>query len=103
MVRRLGCEDWSHAKRAGSMRFNHPESLVSFFALLALIFFLQGGVSAHVEHSKDLSGIGIDEKLGQPIPLDLSFTDENGNVIDLRRLIHTPTILAPVYYHCPNV
>jgi len=65
--------------------------------------FIHGTVNAHVEDSKGLSNIGIDEKLGQVIPLDLTFHDENGNSVRLEELIHTPTILAPVYYHCPNV
>jgi protein SCO1/2 len=70
--------------------------------LLATLFF-QNTAQAHVEQPKDLSNIGIDEKLGQLIPLDLTFHDENGNAIRLKQLIHRPTILAPVYYSCPNV
>jgi len=70
--------------------------------LLATLFF-QNIAQAHVEQPKDLSNIGIDEKLGQLIPLDLTFHDENGNAIRLKQLIHSPTILAPVYYSCPNV
>ena len=78
------------------------------FAIKALIFLLgvilfHPAVNAHVEQSKDLSGIGIDEKLGQRIPLDLTFRDETGKPVALRQLIPTPTILALVYYHCPNV
>jgi len=70
--------------------------------LLATLFF-QNIAQAHVEQPKDLSGIGIDEKLGQFIPLDLTFYDENGNPVSLKQLIHTPIILAPVFYRCPNV
>lgn len=70
--------------------------------LMGVIFYYDA-VNAHVEQPKDLSGIGIDEKLGQFIPLDLTFYDENGNAILLKQLIHKPTILAPVYYSCPNV
>ena len=70
--------------------------------LLATLFF-QNTAQAHVEQPKDLSGIGIDEKLGQFIPLDLTFSDENGNPVSLKQLIHTPIILAPVFYRCPNV
>ncbi len=78
------------------------------FTLKVLIFligaiFIQSAVSAHVEQPKDLIGIGIDEKLGQVVPLDSSFYDEDGNPVTLRQLIHSPTILAPVYLHCPNV
>ena len=71
--------------------------------LLIGAIFLQSAVNAHVEQPKNLSGIGIDEKLGQVIPLDLSFYDENGNPVTLKQLIHSPTILALVYLHCPNV
>jgi len=71
--------------------------------LLWVTFFFQNIVDAHVEQPKDLSGIGIDEKLGQLIPLDLTFYDENGNPVNLKQLIHRPTILVPVYYSCPNV
>ena len=78
------------------------------FAIKILIFligaiFFHSTVYAHVEQAKDLSGIGIDQRLGQTIPLDLTFKDEKGNPAILRQLIHTPAILAPVYYHCPNV
>jgi len=67
------------------------------------VFLLHGTLNAHVEQSKDLSGIGIDEKLGQFVPLDLTFNDEDGNPVPLKQLIHAPIILAPVYLHCPNV
>jgi len=75
------------------------------FILLIGFLFFYSPVDAHMEQErpKDLSGIGIDEKLGQPVPLDLTFQDEDGNVVSLRELIHRPIILAPVYLHCPNV
>jgi protein SCO1/2 len=78
------------------------------FAIKALIllmgaFLFHGAVNAHVEQSKDLPNLGIDEKLGQYVPLDLTFVDENGRTVSLRQLIHRPTILALVYLHCPNV
>ncbi len=43
------------------------------------------------------------EKLGAKIPLQLSFVDEQGRKVTLAELITEPTIIAPVYYHCPNV
>jgi protein SCO1/2 len=69
------------------------------------VIFFHGTLNAHVEHEgpKDLSGIGIDQRLGQFVPLDLTFADENGQAVSLRQLIHRPTILVPVYLHCPNV
>ncbi len=73
---------------------------ISIFLIGAI--FSYNPLHAHLEQSK-VPGIGIDEKLGQTIPLDLTFRDEYGNLVTLRQLIHRPTILAPVYLHCPNV
>ncbi len=47
--------------------------------------------------------VGLDEKLGEYLPLDLVFKDEQGNPISLAELVTKPTIIAPVYYRCPNV
>ena len=47
--------------------------------------------------------IGIDEKLGGTVALDAGLVGEDGSPVTLRQLIHTPTILALVYYRCPNV
>ncbi|HYW85095.1 MAG TPA: SCO family protein, partial [Spirochaetia bacterium] len=47
--------------------------------------------------------IGIDERLGGTVALDTVFAGEDGAPVTLRQLIHTPTILALVYYNCPNV
>lgn len=49
------------------------------------------------------SKVGLDEKLGATIPLELIFTDERGNPVSLAELVTKPTIIAPVYYRCPNV
>ncbi len=76
---------------------------LKFIILLIGAVFFQDLVNAHVQQPKDSSTIGIEEKLGQIIPFDLSFYDEHGNLVTLRRLIHAPTILAPAYLHCPNV
>ena len=47
--------------------------------------------------------VGIYENLGGLVPLDTAFRDEMGSSITLRQIIRTPTILALVYYECPNV
>jgi protein SCO1/2 len=77
--------------------------MIKILATWAMVLLLQSGVGAHVEQSKDLSVIGLDQKLGHYIPLDLTFSDESDRPVTLRQLIHKPTILAFVYYHCPNV
>ena len=73
--------------------------LLLFFSLL----FPQLGLYSDEDHSKDQNGIGIDEKLGQVIPLDLTLRDETDLPVPLKKLIRHPTILALVYYSCPDV
>jgi protein SCO1 len=49
-----------------------------------------------------VSQIGFDQKLGEPLPLDLVFRDEAGRELRLAELFgRRPVILAPVYYRCP--
>lgn len=47
--------------------------------------------------------IGIDEKLGNFVPLDLQFINEEGELKTLKELIDKPTILSLVYYNCPGI
>lgn len=47
--------------------------------------------------------VGIDEKTGGMIPMDLSFLDETGKPVVLKDLITKPTILTLVYYRCPGI
>ena len=51
----------------------------------------------------ELKDIGIDQRLNQPVPLDLQFKDEAGNPVKLGDYFHTgrPVILNLVYYTCP--
>ena len=51
----------------------------------------------------DNQGVGLDEHLGSRLPLDLTFRDEFGQPVRLAELITRPTVIAPVYYRCPNV
>lgn len=67
---------------------------------------MEASASQHHHHpAPDDAGaeVGMEEHLGVRIPLDLTFRDETGKPVALRDLITTPTIIAPVYYHCPNV
>ncbi len=47
--------------------------------------------------------IGIIEHLGDTIPMDLWFMNENSDTVTLRSLIDKPTILMFVYFDCPNL
>ncbi len=49
-----------------------------------------------------LRDVGIDQKLGAQLPLELSFRDENGENAPLQKYFNEkPVILAFVYYECP--
>jgi protein SCO1/2 len=56
-----------------------------------------------VSFANDKIEIGVDEKLGNNIPLDVTFNDEDGNPIKLSEIINGPTVLALVYYNCPGI
>jgi protein SCO1/2 len=51
----------------------------------------------------DLSSVGIDQRLNQPLPLDLQFKDDAGKTVKLGDYFHAgrPVILNLVYYTCP--
>ncbi|HZP17455.1 MAG TPA: SCO family protein [Terriglobales bacterium] len=50
-----------------------------------------------------LQGVGIDQKLDERVPLNLTFNDEAGRPVPLSSFFHSkrPVILALVYYRCP--
>src|SRR5215471_17744789 len=50
-----------------------------------------------------LQGVGIDQRLDQQVPLNLTFRDEAGRDVQLGSFFQSkkPVILAPVYYRCP--
>ena len=50
-----------------------------------------------------LQGVGIDQKLDQRVPLELTFRDEYGRDVPLSTYFQAkkPVILALVYYRCP--
>jgi len=78
--------------------------------LLAFLFVMSTGFTLGVE-DEDVqfedepikSEVGVDEKLGEMIPLDLSFLDETGKPVSLRSLFTKPTLLTLVYYRCPGI
>jgi cytochrome oxidase Cu insertion factor (SCO1/SenC/PrrC family) len=51
----------------------------------------------------ELEKVGIDEQLGETIPLDLEFVDEHGKSVRLRDYFTTgrPVVLNLGYYRCP--
>jgi protein SCO1/2 len=51
-----------------------------------------------------LRAVGLDQRLGDAVPLDLQLRDETGARVHLRDYIHDqPVILTLVYTNCPNL
>ncbi|HCQ04200.1 MAG TPA: SCO family protein [Candidatus Latescibacteria bacterium] len=49
-----------------------------------------------------LKNVGIEQKIGSRLPLDLKFTDESGASVELGQYFgNKPIILSLVYYDCP--
>lgn len=68
----------------------------------------EGTTSAHQSHPAPAAiepggEVGLDERLGAKIPLDLVFKDSTGTPRRLAELVSGPTIILPVYYACTNV
>jgi protein SCO1/2 len=68
----------------------------------------QESVHEHHEHegiereSQPDHGIGVDERLGEKVPLNVPLVDERGHQLRLGEAITKPTLLMPVYYSCPT-
>ena len=58
---------------------------------------------APLQEQGQAASVGLDERLGSKIPLDLVFRDESGKAVRLGELVTGPTVILPVYYSCTNV
>ena len=48
--------------------------------------------------------VGLDQRLGEQVPMDLSFVDEQGEGITLGELVkNRPVVLCLVYFRCPMI
>jgi len=52
---------------------------------------------------EELEGVGVSERLGQRVPLDLAFTDDEGRPVKLGNYFQSgrPVLLDLGYYRCP--
>jgi protein SCO1/2 len=88
-------------KELRKLRNQRPRTLWGI--LLFLILCLPAAAQRADQSPEELEGVDIVEHLGETIPLDLSFTDEDGKEITLRDYFHKgrPVILTLNYYSCP--
>lgn len=77
---------------------------LSILAYLS-VFFLFDSSHAQLNQGKPaiLDEIGVDENLGDTIPLDLRFVNSQGDSVRIGDLIEKgkPVLLNPLYYECP--
>jgi protein SCO1/2 len=79
------------------------KKLLVIFLFISIFFraFSQEMVKSNLIN-KDIE-IGIIEKLGNTIPMDLWFLNESSDTVTLGQLVNKPTILFFVYFDCPNL
>ena len=81
--------------------------LVAIVALAAVCAFGQGMTSGIMSPPANvrppgLKNVGIQQNLNQPLPLDLTFTDDLGRTVRLGDYFgKKPVILSLVYFNCP--
>ncbi|MSR52870.1 MAG: SCO family protein [Gemmataceae bacterium] len=90
------------------MRINRTNAAKLFITLVALLApFVSalagdGLAPGSTGPDKATANANYDQKLGDKVPLDLAFLDENGTEVTLGSCINNkPTILIMAYYRCP--
>ncbi len=69
-----------------------------------LLLWTASGAEAQYGRPNVTVGVGIDQKLNAPVPMDLFFRDEANQSVPLRTYFgDKPVVLALVYYRCPNL
>lgn len=77
---------------------------LAILVLLAIQDFLCRAAFADQQIPVELQGIGIDDKTGQSVNLDIPFADSEGKPVVLKDYFgKKPVLLALVYYGCPNL
>jgi protein SCO1 len=74
--------------------------VLSFILLVNLAFL--SPLFAHGNRADSASTMGVEEKLGNFVPLDVPFATETNDTVELGRLLKGPTVLSILYYKCPN-
>lgn len=75
---------------------------ILFFLLLTITAVYGQDIKKADYPARDVE-VGVIEKLGDTIPLDLWFLNEQSERVTLKELIDRPTIMFFVYFDCPNL
>lgn len=76
-----------------------------FAMLFTLCVWLGPAAAAQTSYGRPalLRNVGIDQRMGAQLPLDVPFTDDQGRTVTLRDYTGKPIVLALVYYSCPSL
>lgn len=83
---------------------------MKFIPLSSILYLLSSILIATQAHAQlgasvqpeILRSVGIDQRLNEQLPLDLSFRDEAGQTVALQKYFgEKPVVIALVYYECP--
>jgi protein SCO1 len=83
-----------------------PRPFLTLLLLAATLgwLFSAAQLRAHTEQDELLPNIGVDEKLGAQLPLELTFIDQDGRAVRLKDYFTgQPVILSLNYYSCPTL
>ncbi len=77
---------------------------IGLFLFLSICLFSSNTIAQRTEDKpQQLEIIDVDEHLGSTIQIDLTFTDDNGEIVSLKKYFSNgrPVILILGYYNCP--
>ncbi len=80
-------------------------NLKILYKVLVLVVLLGSGYAHALTDSRDVKDIGIGEKLGDIIPDDIVFQNENDETVRFKEILadNKPTVLNLVYFNCPKL
>ncbi len=89
-------------RRGGAAGPARTSTLRALLALVPVLISIAGSAQAQPLDPILVEQIGIDQKLGGQVPLDLTFRNEAGETVALGEYFgERPVVLSLVYYECP--
>jgi protein SCO1/2 len=79
------------------------KNLALIISFLVLATINNYGAQNELNAFNDSIQVGIIEKIGDTIPLNLSFHNEQDSLVTLKSLVNKPTVFTFVYFDCPGL
>lgn len=76
---------------------------MKFFRTILAIIIFSSAIPLFAAVDSVPEKLGVEEHLNSYIPMDLTFTDSDGEQRQLKDIIKIPTVLSLVYYRCPGI